>query len=44
MSVLTECTIKRIEFRGNVGDFFSPGTNQTVRDNEVSVKRGSAVL
>ena len=32
--------IKRVEFRENVKGFLSPGTKQTVRDNEVSVLSG----
>ena len=31
--------IKRVEFRENVRAFFPPGTKQTVRNNEMSVKQ-----
>ena len=36
--------IKRVEFRENVRGFLSPGTKQTVRNNEVSVKLGLTVV
>ena len=32
--------IKRVEFRENVRGFLSPGTKQTVRNNEVSILSG----
>ena len=36
-----KCPVKRVEFRENERAFFnSPGTNQTVRNNEVSVLSG----
>ena len=41
VSVLTGCPYEAAWIYRKCKGFLSPGTKQTIRDNEVSVKRGS---